>query len=277
MRIRFWGVRGSIPVCGAEYLRYGGNTACVEVRDSKNELTIIDAGTGIRRLGKELLAAGAKSCRILLTHSHWDHIMGFPFFEPLYRKSFAIELIGCPHAKSAVKDMVANIMRAPNFPVDFDDVSASVKSARSCNGLFRSMAIEPVPLNHPNGGNGYIFREDGKKFVFLTDNELLSSHKGGLDFPGYVKACKGADLLVHDADYLPDEYSSRIGWGHSTPELALELAMQSGVKRLGLFHHNQDRADSQVDEIVNNCRARAQKAGLRLEIFAAAEDMRIEV
>ena len=128
MRIKFWGVRGSIPVCGIDFIKYGGDTACVEVRDEKGRLSVVDAGTGIRLLGKRILADRETSCRMFLTHSHWDHIMGFPFFSPLYRKGFAIDLAGCPTAVDDVRNMIANIMRAPNFPVS--PIRRTVRSRR---------------------------------------------------------------------------------------------------------------------------------------------------
>jgi phosphoribosyl 1,2-cyclic phosphodiesterase len=278
MEIKFWGARGSIPVSGPEYDRYGGDTACVSLLDAKGFISIVDAGTGIRPLGKDMLARGPKSCRMFLTHSHWDHIMGFPFFAPLYKKDFVMAIAGCPGAVHDVRDMIANVMRAPNFPVDFSSIEAKIDFQNSCCGIDSNLlTAEPVPLSHPNGGNGYIFRENTKTFVFLTDNELRHKHNGGLDLEYYIKACRGADLLVHDAEYLPEEYAKHKGWGHSTWEQALELAARSGVKRLGLYHHNADRTDEQVDKLVADCRAQAAKTGVKTEIFAVAQGMRIDL
>ncbi|MDD2774188.1 MAG: MBL fold metallo-hydrolase [Elusimicrobiales bacterium] len=278
MKLKFWGVRGSIPVCGREYLKYGGDTACVEVRDAAGALTLVDAGTGIRRIGKQLAEQGANGCNLLLTHSHWDHVMGFPFFLPLYRKNFTLRIVGCQPAQEAVRNMVANVMRAPNFPVELESVAAKLEFEPSCGtGRLGGLDIEAVPLSHPNGGNGYVFRENGKMFVFLTDNELNHHHHGGLSLAEYAKICKGADLLVHDADYQPAEYSRREGWGHSTWEMALELAREAGVKRLGLYHHNQDRTDGDVDKIVAACKRKAAESGAKIGIFAAAQDMEIRL
>ena len=269
MRIKFWGSRGSVPVSGPEYLKYGGDTTCVEICSASGEILIIDAGTGIRRLGKSLLRRGIKNCRMLFTHAHWDHIMGFPFFAPIYQKDFSIELMGCPFAQHAVRDMVSKTMEAPNFPVDFDKVAASFTFQKLCDGESRTdgLRILPVSLSHPNSGTGYRISEGKNSFVFLTDNELGFQHPGGLAPDDYAAFCRGAELLVHDAEFCDGEYGRVKGWGHSTWNMALELAEKAGVKKFGLYHHNADRSDSEIDTITGECSRRAP-AGL--EVFAVA-------
>ncbi|MFA6584681.1 MAG: MBL fold metallo-hydrolase [Elusimicrobiaceae bacterium] len=278
MRIKFWGARGSIAVSGGCFNRYGGDTACLEITGESGETVIIDAGTGIRRLGKKLAAQDVSTYHILFTHYHWDHILGFPFFAPIYKKNMAIKISGCPHSDQSVSAMIAKTMEPPNFPVPYQAVSASfVEKKIEPKQSFEAggMKVESVPLSHPNGGSGYKFTENGKTFVFLTDNELGFKHPGGLGIEGYAEFCRGADLLIHDGEYRDEEYHKRGGWGHSTFGQAVELAVMAGVPKLCLFHHNQERSDSEIDLIVDFCREKTQ--GGTFEIVAASTDLEVEV
>jgi len=277
MLVRCWGARGSIPVSGREYLRYGGDTPCIEIRTADDGIVIIDAGSGIRRLGHRLLAEKRHDYALIFTHAHWDHLMGFPFFRPIYRSSTHIAMFGCPFAQVSVRDMISRIMAPPNFPVNFEDITAEIRYHESCEETFQlgGLTITPIALSHPNQGMGYRFEEGGKSFVFLTDNELTYRHPGGLEYEDYAAFAKGADLLVHDAEYRPGEYRQTRSWGHSVYTDALRLALDAGVGRLGLFHHNQERTDEAVDEIVADCRRIA--AGRPLECFALHQDMEIVV
>jgi phosphoribosyl 1,2-cyclic phosphodiesterase len=277
MLIRCWGARGSIPVSGRDYLRYGGDTPCLEIRTANDEVVIIDAGSGIRRLGNRLLAEKRSHYSLIFTHSHWDHIMGFPFFKPIYHSSTRIAMFGCPFAQASVRAMIASIMAPPNFPVEFNQIKGEIHYQETCSRDFEigGMKISPIALSHPNQGTGYRFEEDGKSFVFLTDNELTYRHPGGLDYADYAAFAKGADLLIHDAEYRPEEYKLTRKWGHSVYKDALRLALDAGVGRLGLFHHNQERTDEAVDEMVEDCRHIA--AGRSLECFAVEQDMEIVV
>ena len=279
MIIRCWGARGSIPVCGPEYLRYGGDTTCMEIRTREDEIIIIDAGTGIRRLGNRLLEERRFRYHIFFTHSHWDHIMGFPFFRPIYRKETSIWIFGCPFTQDSVRKMISKVMTAPNFPVDFADVQAEITYQESCKDSFfiKSLAVTPIVTSHPNPGIGYRLVEDGRCFVFLTDNELSFKHPGGLDFKGYVEFSAQADLLIHDSEFTEEEYRDKRTWGHSTYEDALRLALDARVRQLGLFHHNQDRTDAAVEEIVGNCRQIIAGKGALLECFAVHEGMEIHL
>lgn len=273
MLIRCWGARGSIPVSGREYLRYGGDTPCVEVRSRDDDIVIIDAGTGARRLGNRLLAEGRDRFTILFTHAHWDHIMGFPFFKPIYRPETRIDLHGCPYAQATVKALISRVMAPPNFPVNFDDIRAEINYQEVCQVAFTigSLIITPIALSHPNQGIGYRFEEDGKSFVFLTDNELTYRHPEGMAYDDYRAFAQGVDLLIHDAEYLPEDYLTTRTWGHSVYTDALRLALDAGVARLGLYHHNQERTDSAIDEMVAECRRIASDR--KLSCFAVHQDM----
>jgi phosphoribosyl 1,2-cyclic phosphodiesterase len=279
MLIRCWGARGSIPVSGPEYLKYGGDTTCLEIRTADDAIIIVDAGSGIRRLGNRLLAEGRFEYHLVFTHSHWDHILGFPFFKPIYRKETAIHICGCPFNEGSVRDMIAKVMASPNFPIDYSNVQARISYLESCRSAFavHSMTLAPIRASHPNSGVGYKFSENGKTFVFLTDNELNYRHPGGLDFADYVRFAAGADLLFHDSEFTEEEYRDKKTWGHSTYRAALQLALDAGVKKFGLFHHNQERADAAIDEIVENCRRIVGGQKSPLECFAVQEGMEIRL
>jgi len=279
MIIRCWGARGSIPVSGSQYLNYGGNTTCLEIRTKNDEILIVDAGSGIRELGNVLLAENRYEYIILMTHAHWDHIMGFPFFKPIYTQKAKIDIWGCPFAQTSLKEMLSRIMAPPNFPVNFDEIHARMTYQDTCSDSysFGSMTITPVALSHPNQGSGYKFEEDGKCFVFLTDNELGFRHAGGLDYQDYLQFTRGADLLIHDAEYDDAEYKKTRGWGHSLYKDALRLALEAEVKKLGLFHHNQERIDAGVEAIVNECHQEITRRGKNLECFAVRQGMELSL
>ena len=279
MKIKFWGARGSIPVCGKQYLKYGGSTTCVEVRSKKDELIIVDAGSGIRLLGKELLKNSHHVFNMIFTHSHWDHVLGFPFFAPIYNKNTRIKIMGCSFSSDPVREIIAKTMQPPGFPVKFEEISARFDFDSFCStgSEIAGINVSPIELSHPNQGLGYKFTEAGKSFVFLTDNELGYIHPGGQPPEAYAAFARGADLLVHDADYTPEEYPRRRTWGHSTWEQALELALSAGVRALGLFHHNQDRSDAGIDAIVAQCSRRARRAGARLKCFAVREGQTVKL
>lgn len=287
MKVKVWGCRGSLPTPGRATLKYGGESTCVEVQSETGQHFAVDAGSGIRRMGLSLLKERSVShVTLLLTHSHWDHLVGFPFFAPAYVPDFSITVCGGPRAQKTVWEYLTRQMEAPYFPVDFSALKAKFSLGCACDRLVcdhilpqsdRSIHCHSVALNHPNGGYGFKFVGEGKTFIFLTDNEIRYHHDGGLPRGAYVEACAEADLLFHDAQYTEEEYAGKRGWGHSTTVDAVELAMEAGVKRLGLFHHDPERSDDDLDREVDRCRDRIAKAGSTLECFACAEGMLVEV
>ena len=279
MKIRVWGSRGSIPVSGREYLKYGGDTTCLEILTKSGATIVVDAGTGIRKLGNKLAQEKCFDINFIFTHAHWDHLMGFPFFKPLYFEETTIRMHRCPYHNKFVETILSKIMAPPNFPVKYSDITAQISYLQACPTTFDigSVTVAPIALSHPNGGSGYKFIEDGKSFVFLTDNELGYIHPGGLRFNDYLEFIGGADLLMHDAEYTPEEYSSYIEWGHSVYTAALDLAMKGAVKKLGLFHINQERTDEQMDEIVRICRDRINAGGDSLECVGVGAGMEFEL
>lgn len=279
MKITCWGSRGSIPVSGPEYLKYGGDTTCMEVTSKTGDVVIIDAGTGMRRLGSKMLAAGKRSCSVLLTHAHWDHLMGFPFFKPIYMKGTRISLYGCAYVQESVKHMISQAMMAPYFPVEFGQLAAEFEFHGVCETEFSigPLRVTTIPLNHPNQGLGYRFTEDGRSFVFLTDNELTHRHEGGVGYEDYLRFSEGADLLIHDAEYTKEQYQMTKGWGHSVYTDALQLALDAGVKQFGLFHINQERTDADMDRLVDDCNRIVGEKGPGPRCFGAAAGMEIEL
>lgn len=279
MFIRCWGSRGSIPVSGEKYQKYGGDTTCLEIRPKSGEVVIVDAGTGIRRLGNLAVREGLDSFDFIFTHAHWDHVMGFPFFKPIFSEKSEFRMHKCPFHSKFVETILSRVMSPPNFPVRYRDLKAKIHYEDACPAEFRigSMEVIPIALSHPNNGSGYKFVEDGKSFVFLTDNELGFVHPGGLPVEAYEEFVTGADLLFHDAEYTPEEYKATVEWGHSTYLDALSLAMAGNVKRFGLFHLNQDRADTEMDRMVEDCRDRATEAGAGVDCFGVGADMVFEI
>jgi phosphoribosyl 1,2-cyclic phosphodiesterase len=184
MIIRCYGARGSIAVSGEEYLKYGGDTTCLEIRSKNDEIIIVDAGTGIRRLGNKLLSENRFEYSVIFTHSHLDHIVGFPFFKPVYHKKATIDILGCPATQGNIQKLLSRAMGAPLFPVPFEQLKANINYSGECALSFQVDSVEvfPINLSHPNVGMGYKFVEDGKKFVFLTDNELGYRHREGRSF-----------------------------------------------------------------------------------------------
>lgn len=280
MKIKVWGCRGTLPTPGAHTLKYGGNTTCLEIRNKSGFAIIIDAGSGMRYLGKKIMQDnGCNELCLMLTHSHWDHLMGFPFFMPAYFSRFKINVCGYQSARHYMCQALARQLEAPYFPVDFEQLKAQFNFGCSGPGFVacKHMGIEKIPLSHPNGGFGFKFNEAGKSFVLLTDNELGYQHPDGRTPEDYAKFCQGVDLLFHDAQYTDQEYEKTRTWGHSTYSMALDLAIKAGVKRLGIFHHDPDRSDDELDRIIADLKQTAARSGSNLDIFAVFEGMQIEL
>jgi phosphoribosyl 1,2-cyclic phosphodiesterase len=256
-------------VSGARYDRYGGDTACLEIRSERGDVIVVDAGTGIRCLGNRLAKERIRRLHLVFTHAHLDHIMGFPFFSPvLYQKSSEILVHGRPYDRRSYRDIIRGIMSSPYCPVEFEDIPAKLQFDAIGTRRFHigPIRVTPIPLSHPNGGVGFRFEEKGRSFVFLTDNELEFAHPTGLEVEEYVDFCRNADLLIHDAEYTQRDYNR--AWGHSVYTSAVKLGIDAGVKRLGMFHLNQKRTDDQVDAMVETARALVLRRKSDMECFA---------
>lgn len=280
MKLTVWGARGSIPVSGAEYNRYGGDTTCACLETRAGETVILDAGTGLRPLGNKLLKEGQKDFHFVLSHAHWDHLLGFPFFKPLYRKGVTIKVHGCTYAQQSIRNFLGSVMQPPFFPVTLDDVHAELVFDDECTPQFEfgSLYCESIPLSHPNNGYGFRITEGTKSVAFFPDNEFTYAHPGGKTFDDYATFVHGVDVLIHDAEYLPDEYQrfSR-GFGHSVYSDTVRLGVAAEVKSLVLWHLNQDRSDDGVNALASLAEQEAEEAGRKGLCTMARTGLVIEI
>lgn len=304
MKIRFWGVRGSIPSPGPKTQKYGGNTACTELRvGPDNRIIIIDAGSGIRTLGNYLMAndlpKGPIKADIFLSHTHWDHIMGYPFFTPIYIPGTKLKVHGpVSFEEDPLEEVVGGQMKYRYFPVNLGELASEIDYIRLKEDphidLGEGLVLRTKLLNHPITALGYRFEYGGKAVCTCYDTEPFrnlfitdSSHPAydeAMAFEGEEVAIEqnkaveqffaGADLLIYDAQYTAAEYGARLNWGHTAMEYAIEAANRAGVKRLALFHHDPDRADITLDELAE-IYCQPGKYG-PTEIFFAREGMEID-
>jgi phosphoribosyl 1,2-cyclic phosphodiesterase len=246
LTVRFLGVRGSIATPGAEKTA-GGNTACVEVTAGDTRI-ILDAGTGLRTLGDERMAAkGPRHSTILLSHLHWDHVAGLPFFTPIYVPGHRVEIASGPNGVMSHDDAIKSLFRAPFFPVDYSQLSDQISTRElRPNDKFTigDITVTMAKLNHPDPVYGFRLEHGGQSIVYATDTE----HFACVD-PTLKKLAAGADILIYDSQYTPEEYPSKVGWGHSTWLAGAELARAAGVPQLVLFHHDPNRTDAQLAAI----------------------------
>lgn len=289
LRVRFWGTRGSIPTPGAHTVRYGGNTPCVEVRTADGWLIVLDAGTGIRELGYDLLHRADSTAiagDIFLTHAHWDHIQGLPFFAPIFQHGNRFTILGSAAMARRVDDVVRDQMSPVVFPVSFEQLSASIDFRNLAEGtrtVGNGYEVTAFGVQHPGGALGFRFTETGRTdgaLVYVPDCEL-SSHPQYGNGPKwrerFVAFVRGASVLIHDAMYTTAEYDHHHGWGHSTHREAVELALEAGVGTLVLFHHEPRRSDDALDACLAECRALVRARGGTLEVLAAAEGLSLDL
>ncbi len=262
MHIRFWGVRGSIPTSGIETIKYGGDTSCIEVRCG-NEIFILDAGSGIRKLGSKLLKEKQQNLSILFTHFHWDHIQGFPFFAPVFNSKYSITLIGERKINFSLEQLFTGQLMFPYFPLSLSELDAKIsyREIKKNDKIIKGkVTIKLARLNHPGGCIGYRIEYGGKSFVYATDTE----HYSCLD-KSLISLCSNADVLVYDCNYTEDEYSGksgppRTGWGHSTWEQGVKVAKAAKVKKFLLFHHDPAHDDKFIDNLEKLAQKRFKKS-----------------
>lgn len=251
LTVRFLGVRGSIATPGADFSA-GGNTACLEIVAGDTRI-ILDAGTGLRTLGNERMAQGPRHSTILLSHLHWDHTCGLPFFTPVYVPGHRVEIASGPNGVMPLDEAIRALFRAPFFPVDYADLQGQLSTRElRANDKFTigDITITMAKLNHPDPVYGYRLEHGGQSIVYATDTE----HYSCVD-PTLKKLAAGADILIYDSQYTPAEYPTKVGWGHSTWEAGAELARAAGVPQLVMFHHDPMRTDAQLAVIEAEARA----------------------
>jgi len=291
MRVQFWGTRGSLAKPGPTTLRYGGNTSCVEVRTADGTLVVLDCGTGAHDLGLKLAASTKQPLRghLLITHTHWDHIQGFPFFAPLFARGNEWDIYAPGGLGQQLEVTLAGQMEYTYFPITLAQCGAAIRFHDLTEGSFEigTLRVTARYLNHPALALGYRLEADGVVVVYAVDHEPHArDHAGpaGGDRRGapvhredqrHVEWLAGADLVIHDAQYTVEEYPQRMNWGHTPAEWAVDYAMAAGAKRLALFHHDPQRDDAALDRLLEVCRRRA--AGSGLDVFAAAEGQVVEL
>jgi phosphoribosyl 1,2-cyclic phosphodiesterase/ActR/RegA family two-component response regulator len=295
-RLRFWGVRGSIPTPGPTTLEYGGNTSCIEVR-AEGQIIILDAGTGLRLLGHELTAEFDNrplEATLLLTHTHWDHIQGLPFFLPVYRPQSQLLILGYEGARDGLEHVLSSQMENPFFPIGLKQVPANVRIEELKELSFHvgPVRVEACFANHPGICVGYRLFTSGGSIAFFPDNEPMHAPRGVKPTAAEVAIAResarhrdhkiidflrSTDVLIMDAQYDAEEYEQHIGWGHGCLDDVVALAIEAEVKRLFLFHHDPNHDDAKIRQMVTSARALAAARKSQLEIEAAREGLVVEL
>ena len=249
LKLKLWGVRGSIACASATHMKYGGNTSCIEVQAGEHHF-VLDAGTGFRNFGDSLIKDGGSVSHLLFTHTHWDHINGFPFFAPAYNPSSSITIMaGHLKEQGGIQEILSTQMHNPVFPVPLDAMQGDLIYEDFTAGenleLFDGVKIRTAPLNHPNGATGYRIEHGGKSAVYITDTE----HVPGKPDENILGLIEGADVVIYDSTYTEEEFPSKIGWGHSTWNEGMRLCQEAKVKQLAIFHHEPGHDDDFMDKL----------------------------
>ncbi len=276
LKVTFYGVRGSCPCCGDRIRRYGGNTACVALESPGEPPILLDLGTGLRSFGEGQPTDGSFRGAALVSHLHWDHVQGLPFFPPIDREGAVMDVYGPGQDGTTLADCFDAFMRPPYFPIRASDLRGRVR--------FHDLADEDLAIGgakvrarqvpHLGATLGYRVERDGTSLAYVSDHQAPP----GLDRvdPAVLELCDGVDLLIHDAQYTPAEFAGKEGWGHCTVDYALLVAKESGARRLALFHHDPAHDDDDIDRLLEQARRRAASTGLD-EVVAAAEGLVIQL
>jgi len=288
--VKFWGTRGSIPTPGSKTRRYGGNTSCVEVRID-DTLFVCDGGTGLRELGIDLQSRTDRvTAHLFFSHTHWDHIQGFPFFTPAYAPSSALHVYDVKKNDNRIQRLLLGQMQSEYFPVGFRDLGAKIEFTDLDAGQkpIDGVVVSHLEQTHPGRSFAYSFSKGGQKAVYATDSELdlriLNRDEADRDpeklrkLPDdVVRFVADADLLIADGQYTDEEYPKKVGWGHARATTVVDLALQAGVRQLAIYHHDPMHSDEFVDSTIEACRERVARAGGKLVVFGAREGVELKL
>jgi CheY-like chemotaxis protein/phosphoribosyl 1,2-cyclic phosphodiesterase len=294
VKVRFWGTRGSIATPGPGTTHFGGNTSCVEVTTDSGDLLVFDCGTGAHGLAAKLMATtrGPINANVLLGHTHWDHIQGFPFFSPVFVKGNSVAIYGPEGSRGSLHDVLSGQMEFTYFPVELGQLPATITYHDLTEGIHHigSARVATQFLNHPALTLGYRIEADGVAVVYLVDHEPFSSELWRADAePGHLdsilhegdrrhaKFMEGADLVIHDAQYTPEEYIPKKTWGHSTYEYAVRVAAAAEVRQLALTHHDPGHDDRFIADLERKARALALQCGTGIDAFCAYEGCEVVI
>ena len=275
--VDFWGVRGSVPSPGPKTTRYGGNTSCVSIT-ADNKILILDAGTGIRNLGSAIISKPDLEIFVIVTHSHWDHIQGFPFFTPIYQPNRPVHMFPTLHKKNVVLASLIDQMDGAHFPVTPDQVPSSFNFITENPLEFlaeKGFQVELIPMNHPGKAFGYKISIEDKIICYFTDNEIDPPYEKSIEIEKLTQKCKNADILIHDAQYTEDDMPLKHGWGHSLISQVTELGKSADVKNLVYYHHDPERTDDMLDKELEKAAKTLKENGSTVQPYFAYEGLKL--
>jgi len=274
-QVSFYGVRGSTPCSSSRLQRYGGNTSCVAVERDGHQPFILDMGTGMRELGAAWGNSKPVQATVLVTHLHWDHVQGLPFFVPVHHPQSKVQIYGPPHGDQSLRETFEGLMQPPYFPICCDNLPPGIDFVTSSDEVLAvgDAKVTTRLIPHTGPTNGYRIELDGYVIVYIPDHQEPVEDPTVVD-ASVIDLCAGADLLIHDAQFTADELKARPDWGHCTPAFAVEVAAQAGVKQLCMFHHDPWHDDEMVDALLRECKEHARDRGV-LDVIAAAEGLTV--
>ena len=279
IHVDFWGVRGSVPSPGPTTARYGGNTSCVSITID-NKILILDAGTGIRNLGGAIIGQPELEIFVVVTHSHWDHIQGFPFFTPIYQPDRPVHMFPTLHKKNVVLSSLIDQMDGAHFPITPDQVPSNFNFVTENPLEFlesNGFHMELVPMNHPGKAFGYKIKIDDKIICYFTDNEIDPPYEKSIELDVLTEKCKNADILIHDAQYIEADMPLKHGWGHSLISQVTKLGESAEVKNLVYYHHDPERSDDDIDAELETASKTLKENGSSVHPYFAYEGLKLSI
>jgi phosphoribosyl 1,2-cyclic phosphodiesterase len=277
IHVDFWGVRGSVPSPGPTTNRYGGNTSCVSIT-ADNKILILDAGTGIRNLGSAIIGQPELEIFVVVTHSHWDHIQGFPFFTPIYQPNRPVHMFPTLHKKNVVLASLIDQMDGAHFPITPDQVPSNFNFVTENPLEFlanNGFQLELVPMNHPGKAFGYKITIDDKIICYFTDKEIDPPYEKSIELDELTNQCKNADILIHDAQYIEADMPLKHGWGHSLISQVTKLGESAEVKNLVYYHHDPERSDDDIDAELEKASKALKENGSSVIPYFAHEGLKL--